>query len=107
MPVPHAIERHLTGEFKHGTVGACCNAPCACLLYCFAPNCMVCIQRKRLLRLTGEQYVRLYNYPHNLSFRFVAPEFGLVVGSSHQSRNVVYYVRSHSVVLLLSVVIVS
>jgi hypothetical protein len=57
MPVPPAIERHLNGEFRYGTVKACLLAPLACVAYVIVPCCMVLIQRRRLLHMTREEYV--------------------------------------------------
>ena len=57
MPLPNSIERHLTGEFKKGQLGACCSVPGECCYFFCCPNCAVYSQRRRLLDITREPYV--------------------------------------------------
>ena len=57
MPLPGAINRHLTGSFDHGLCASPCLDPFEC---CFAFACFpwaVVTQRRRILEITGEPYI--------------------------------------------------
>jgi hypothetical protein len=57
MPLPNNIERHLTGEFKHGQLNAWCSVPGECCFFCCCTPCAIYAQRKRMLDITKEPYV--------------------------------------------------
>ena len=57
MPLPKAIDRHLTGEFHEGLCSSLfSNCGECCFYWCCGP-CAVYSQRQRLLKLTKEPYV--------------------------------------------------
>lgn len=57
MPLPQDIERHITGEFNHGTVDAIMSDPLQILTFCCCAPCSLFSQRQRILAVTKEPYV--------------------------------------------------
>ena len=57
MPLPKAVDRHLTGEFHDGLCGSMTNNCMECCFFTYLPPCAVYVQRQRLLKLTREPYV--------------------------------------------------
>lgn len=57
MVLPDDIDRHLEGEFLHSECTSCCLAPLSCAFCCLFPPWGVCIQRQRILHITGEPYI--------------------------------------------------
>ena len=56
MPLPHDIDRHLSGNFRHGLCTSVCLNPCkACTFSCCMP-CYLYQQREEILSITGESY---------------------------------------------------
>jgi hypothetical protein len=57
MPLPTAIERHLTGDFKSGCIPSMFeNLGSTCFVICCA-QCAIARQRRQILEITGEPYV--------------------------------------------------
>ena len=79
MPLPGAINRHLTGEFASGLCGSACSDCYSCLYFCYCGPCAVYTQRQRILEITGEPYIMCGGLWPCCGFQHPAPKACLAV----------------------------